>query len=95
MPLDHEIGAHEYLPISDQDYMYLIEQYALYVSDDRYEFDRYTGEPVFIGDVKNEPPRTNITAQANTPEDHRSDAQTDDDDDEDSDSDDDWYGNLS
>ena len=67
--------------------MYLIEQYALYVSDDRYEFDQYTGEPVFIGNVINEPPKTG-KARVDGQEERWSDAQTDDDD-EDSDSDDD------
>ena len=90
MPLDHEIGTYEYLHISYQDYMYLIEQYALYVSDDRFVFDQYTGEPVFIGNIMNEPRKPNTDGQ----EERRSDTQTDDDDDEESDSDDDWHGDL-
>ena len=94
MPPDHEIGTYEHLHISFQDYMYLIEQYALYVSDDRFEFDRYTGEPVFIGDVDNVLPKTCIKGKVDGQEDRRSDAQTDDDDDEESDSDDDWHGDL-
>ena len=72
--------------------MYLIEQYALYVSDDRFEFDQYTGEPVFIGNVINEPPKTS-KARVDGQEDRQSDNHSDDGD-EDSDSDDDWHGNL-
>ena len=44
------------MPIRDPN-SYNIEQYASYASDDRLEFDRHTGSPVFIDDTVNEQPK--------------------------------------
>ena len=51
MPLDHEVGTYGHLSLSFHDFMYLLGQYALYASDDRYVFDRFTGEPVLAQDA--------------------------------------------
>ena len=79
MALDHEVGTYGRLSLSVHEFMYLLGQYALYTDDDRYVFDRFTGEPVLAQDayaIQGQSDETRKRAQSSSDEEDDSEEET-------------------